>query len=109
MIDRRSEESSTGYLYASQSSSSKPRLLGLCTGLIAASAIASASTLSALLPLAVETVRLSFRLGAHVGKIAAQLDQATSTQETWSMIIPNIDRASTDEILAQFHTQNVSL
>ena len=89
------------------SSISRPdaRLAGLCTGLIAASAIASADSLTALIPLAVEAVRIAFRTGAHVGRVAQQLECDTG-RRSWSTIV-GADAKAVDTALSEFHEENV--
>jgi iterative type I PKS product template protein len=79
-------------------------LVGLCTGLIAASAIASADSLTALIPLAVEAVRIAFRAGAHVGRVAQQL-QSDSRSSSWSTIVA-ADERSAQSALDAFHKEH---
>ncbi|KIW13453.1 hypothetical protein PV08_08641 [Exophiala spinifera] len=79
------------------------RLVGLCTGLIAASAVASADSLTALLPLAVESVRIAFRAGAHVGKVAEQIEGDSKTG-SWSTIVA-ADEKSAQAALDAFHKE----
>lgn len=80
--------------------------MGLCTGLIAASTIASADSLTALLPLAVEAVRIAFRIGAHVGDVAERLEEWRNQQETWSTIVVADERLA-EAALEKFHEENV--
>ena len=89
------------------SSNSRPdaRLAGLCTGLIAASAVASADSLTALIPLAVEAVRIAFRTGAHVGQVAQQLECETG-QKSWSTIVA-ADAKAVEAALSEFHGERV--
>ncbi|KIV92850.1 hypothetical protein PV10_04114 [Exophiala mesophila] len=79
------------------------KLVGLCTGLLAAVAIASADSLTALIPLAVETVRIAFRAGAHVGKVALQIE-GDSKSQSWSTIVA-ADEKSAQAALDQFHQE----
>ncbi|KAK5198467.1 polyketide synthase [Exophiala xenobiotica] len=79
------------------------RLVGLCTGLIAASAVASADSLTALLPLAVESVRIAFRAGAHVGRVAEQIE-GDSKSGSWSTIVA-ADEKSAQAALDAFHKE----
>lgn len=89
------------------SSSPRLRLLGLCTGLLAASAVASVDSLIALLPVAVETVRVAFRTGAHVADVARQLEILSDTYESWSTVFAVADTDSADEALKNFHHEHV--
>ncbi|KAB8659338.1 hypothetical protein FH972_026227 [Carpinus fangiana] len=82
------------------------RFVGLCTGLFAAAAVASARSLSELIPIAVETVRIAFRTGTCVGIAKDDLQNADDGSSTWSTII-----TATPEKLAQgsiddFHKNN---
>ncbi|KAI1621793.1 polyketide synthase [Exophiala viscosa] len=79
------------------------RLVGLCTGLIAATAIASADSLTALVPLAVEAVRIAFRAGAHVGRVAEQIE-GDSKSLSWSTIVA-ADEKSAQAALDAFHKE----
>ncbi|KAL9111506.1 MAG: hypothetical protein Q9227_003993 [Pyrenula ochraceoflavens] len=89
--------------YLSSSSQLDVRLVGLCTGLIAASAVASASSLTALVPLAVEAVRIAFRAGAHVGRVAERLE-CQGASETWSTIVV-VEEALAAAELEKFHAR----
>ncbi|EON65175.1 hypothetical protein W97_04412 [Coniosporium apollinis CBS 100218] len=83
---------------------SNTRILGLCTGLLAASAVASARSLADLLPLAVEAVRIAFRAGTCVGTAKEALEQANS-RESWSTIVTGISEQSANAALADFHSE----
>ena len=82
------------------------RAIGLCTGLLAASAVACAKSLSDLLPLAIETVRISFRVGATVRNLRDILESGSRSQESWSTIVSNINEGFAREALEQFHLTN---
>ncbi|TLD19516.1 Calcium/calmodulin-dependent protein kinase type I [Venturia nashicola] len=102
------------------------RLIGLCTGLLAASAIACAKSVSDLLPLAIEAVRISFRTGATAGNAKASLEPASvkvpapavdphahnhaapvvPVQKSWSTIVTNINEETAKAALADFHAKN---
>ena len=71
--------------------------------MIAASAIASADSLSALLPLAIEAVRIAFRAGAHVGRISERLESQEGP-ESWSTIVV-VDEALAAAELEKFHAE----
>lgn len=82
-------------------------LLGLCTGLLAASAVASVDSLIALLPVAVETVRVAFRTGAHVADVAQRVEILSDTHESWSIVFAVADIDSAEEALNNFHHEHV--
>lgn len=104
MIGRCFEEQPRTYI---PSSFSRPdaKIVGLCTGLIAASAVASADSLTALVPLAVEAVRVAFRTGAHVGRVAQQVECETG-RKSWSTIVA-ADVKAVEAALSEFHEENV--
>ncbi len=104
MIERCFEEQPRTYI---PSSVARPdaKIVGLCTGLIAASAVASADSLTALIPLAVEAVRVAFRTGAHVGRVAQQLECETD-RKSWSTIVA-ADVKAVEAALSEFHKENV--
>ncbi|KAG9385926.1 Polyketide synthase [Pyrenophora tritici-repentis] len=84
---------------------SNTRIVGLCTGLLAGSVVASARSLSELLPLATEAVRIAFRTGTCVGAAKEALEQASSTKETWSTIVTNISESSAKDAIDEFHQE----
>lgn len=77
-------------------------------GLIAASAIACADSLTALLPLAVEAVRVAFRVGAHVGNVSDRLETRRNSPKSWSTMLSAESEESVKSELEKFHEQNVS-
>ena len=83
-------------------------LLGLCTGMFAACAIACTPTVSTLIPLAVQVVLMAFRTGAHVGSLAERLSPPVDRSEPWTYIFPTLTEADAKEALARFHVSNVS-
>jgi len=79
------------------------RIVGLCTGLLAASVVASARSLSELLPLATEAVRIAFRAGSCVGAAKESLARASDGgQESWSTVVSMAEDAA-KTALASFH------
>ena len=88
---------------------SNTRILGLCTGLLAAAAVASARSLTDLIPLAVEAVRVAFRTGAYVGAASDALDQKNQARESWSTIVPNVSESAARVAIDEFHKQNVCI
>jgi len=81
------------------------RIVGLCTGLLAGSVVASARSLSELLPLATEAVRLAFRAGSCVGAAKDALEHATNANESWSTIVTGISENEAKIALALFHEE----
>lgn len=81
--------------------------MGLCTGIFAATAITSAPTLSALVPIAVEMVLVAFRAGSYVSKVADILENDNDEAESWTYLISEASEARVREILVEFHTSCV--
>ena len=90
-------------------SASNTRILGLCTGLLAAAAVASARSLTDLIPLAVEAVRIAFRTGAHVSTASDALGQKSQVRESWSTIVPGVTENAAQAAIDEFHTQSVCI
>lgn len=91
------------YLQASTS-----QILGVCTGLLAASAVASSNSLTALIPLAVQAVCIAFRLGARVSRVGHQLEASGSEDQTWSTIVLGISSEAAELELKDFNQNQVS-
>ena len=81
------------------------RLVGLCTGLLSASAVAASSSLAELIPRAVETVRLAFRTGSCVARLADRFGGNVG-RESWSTIVVS-DEAAALRALEKFHDEKV--
>ncbi|OWP00295.1 BcPKS12, polyketide synthase [Marssonina coronariae] len=78
-------------------------LVGLCTGLFAAAAIASSQSLSTLVPIAVQVTLMAFRAGAHVTAMAERLHKDTISSEPWTYVLPSITEDETRLVLDKFH------
>jgi hypothetical protein len=77
----------------SQDGTGRPQdscLIGLCTGLFAATAITSAPSLPALIPIAVQMVLVAFRAGQYVTGMAEQLEGVDDVSESWSYVVPEV-------------------
>jgi iterative type I PKS product template protein len=61
--------------------------------------------LTALLPLAIESIRIAFRTGAHVGKTAQQLE-AQFGRQSWSSLV-NADEKTAQAALDKFQKENI--
>lgn len=79
-------------------------IIGTCTGLLAASAIASSDSLIALIPLAVETVRLAFRLGATAARKAESLE---ASQTPWTSLVTGVDSTTVSVAVEEFNQTQV--
>lgn len=77
-------------------------VLGMCTGQLAACAIASASTVGELVLLAVEAVVLAFRTGLHVTKTRQLLENGKEKNQNWCYIVPKLQVDVAASRIAQF-------
>jgi hypothetical protein len=81
------------------------RVVGVCTGILAAAAAASCDGMGTFTPLALETIRIAFRVGFLVASRAEELVQESGDQ-SWSIVIardinddPDLDITSLNEKL----------
>ncbi|KAK3325197.1 hypothetical protein B0H66DRAFT_113692 [Apodospora peruviana] len=81
-------------------------LVGLCSGLFAASAVASTPSLSALVPVAVQFVLAAFRTGSYVHNFAERLNPESEYSKTWTFVFPGIKQADASSVLERFHQSN---
>lgn len=98
------EEQSLEYLQIS-----KTQILGICTGLLAASAVASCNSLTSLVPLAVQTIIVAFRLGLRVASTGAQIESRAESDQEWSTIVVGIGSDAAEAALADFNEAQVSI
>ena len=103
------EEGYTHYLHDFSADFRGPHIVGACTGLIAASAIASAKSLTALLPLAVEAVRIAFRTGLYVGDVAERLEGSHDACKSWSTVVATSEKSAAEEAINKFNEVHVCL
>ncbi|KAL1305990.1 hypothetical protein AAFC00_004123 [Neodothiora populina] len=81
------------------------RVLALCTGSLAAAAVVSAKTTSDLIPLAVETVRVAFRVGNCVNNAKLSLVQGDEKKESWSTIVAGVTNEAAQKALDAYHAE----
>lgn len=74
----------------------------MCTGLLAAAAVSCARSLSELIPLAIEAVRLSFRIGTCVGNARAALEHSSDAHSSWSTIVANTSEQEARDAIDAF-------
>ena len=81
----------------------------MCTGLLAAAAIACSPALPALIPLGVEVALIAFRVGLYVGTTAKRLDSARSGTASWSTIVTGTTKSTIQDALVAFHKDKVNI
>jgi hypothetical protein len=84
-------------------------LVGLCTGLFAATAIACSPSLSELVPIGVQFVLMAFRTGAFVATLADRLEKDSDLSKSWTYVVPGTREVAATSMLTEFHKTNVSI
>jgi hypothetical protein len=87
----------------------KRSIIGLCTGLLAASAVSSAASPSSLIPLAVETVKIAFRLGLHIDSVADRLRVRGHDEECWSVLVSGVTEIVAKCAVDDFNEEQVTI
>ncbi|KAM0813241.1 putative Polyketide synthase [Seiridium cardinale] len=83
-------------------------VLGVCTGSLAAAAISSSSSLSDLLPLAVQTVLVAFRLGLRALELRDRLELSVEHRDQpWSAVVAGLAPKVAAEAIREFCAENV--
>jgi hypothetical protein len=82
-------------------------VVGLCAGLFAATAVASAPSLSKLVPIAVQIVLMAFRTGAHVAAMADRIYQTVDISESWTFVVPSIGDSEARVLIDNFNNEKV--
>lgn len=79
-------------------------LVGLCTGMLPAVAMAFSDSTSQLLELAPEVIRISLRLGLEASRRSAQIEKS---HQSWATVVPGVPFQKQVEILSEFHEAHV--
>ena len=77
-------------------------IAGMCTGLLAGSAVSSAQSVSELLPVAVEAVMIAFRTGLRTTEIRDRIEQSSNASLSWSVVVPGMQEQSASAALKLF-------
>ncbi|KAH6673078.1 hypothetical protein B0J14DRAFT_701044 [Halenospora varia] len=83
--------------------SSRTQILGICTGLLSASAVASCDSLVSLVPLAVQAVRIAFRLGSRVAIVGEQIESRLAGKQDWSTIVLGVNSDVAEAAVQEFN------
>ncbi|RDL30666.1 Thiolase-like protein [Venustampulla echinocandica] len=78
-------------------------LVGLCTGLFAAAAVACSPSLSALVRIAVQVTVMAFRTGSYVATLGDNLSGTSDNAEPWTYVVPGASEALATTTLRNFH------
>jgi hypothetical protein len=82
------------------------RILGLCTGALAAAAVSCSRTTLELIPIAVDAVIVAFRLGMLVTDVAQRVEPSEASDPSWSTIVAGLASA---EAVHRFCEQSVRI
>lgn len=63
------------------------RILGLCTGALAAAAVSCSRNTLELIPLAVCAIKVAFRTGMHAADVAQRVAPSDASDRSWSMVV----------------------
>ncbi|KXG47306.1 Acyl transferase/acyl hydrolase/lysophospholipase [Penicillium griseofulvum] len=80
----------------------KALVLGLCTGSLAAAAVACSHSVVDLVPLAVSAVVASFKTGVLVNEVAHRVASPQESDQSWSVLIPG---SKSSEAIHEFCAQ----
>lgn len=89
------------------SAKSDTRIVGSGIGLLAAAAVASSPSLSSLVPIAVDVVLLSYRIGSGVDATATRLDLTLSADDCWATLVTGQSENVVRDLLLSFHKEKV--
>jgi len=81
------------------------RILGLCTGALAAAAVSCSRSTLDLISLGVEAVIVAFKTGVHVSDVAQRIEPLQDSDQSWSMVVTGSAAA---EAVEKFCEQSVS-
>jgi hypothetical protein len=84
-------------------------IVGICIGELTATAVSLASSVTELVPIAVETIRVAFKIGIAVSIVGNELDQRTIPQESWSVSISRDCGITDSNALERVCRETVSL
>ncbi|KAK4235192.1 beta-ketoacyl synthase [Achaetomium macrosporum] len=83
-------------------------VLGVCTGALAAAAVSCSSSLSELLPLAVQTALIAFRLGLCALDVRDRLETSVEDRaRPWSVVVSGLEPQAAEAAIKQFCRENV--
>ena len=86
--------------------SDNARVLGLCTGALAAAAVSCSRSTLELIPLAVCAVTVAFKTGVYATEAAQRIAPSDSSDRSWSMIVAGL--AAGEAAVNSFCEQTVS-
>ena len=82
-------------------------LVGLCTGLLAATAVSASQSALDLVANALKVVRVAFRIGVKVNEVAQRLSTVHDSQQSWSRLVVGVQKEASIAEVAQFNERKV--
>jgi naphtho-gamma-pyrone polyketide synthase len=84
-------------------------LVGLCTGSIAAAAVASSQNVSELITAGVQAVQVAFRLGLCVARVSRAVEPSHEhASRSWTVIVSGVSQSEIEALLTEFSNKRVS-
>ncbi|KAL1970787.1 hypothetical protein VTN77DRAFT_2621 [Rasamsonia byssochlamydoides] len=80
-------------------------VIGLCTGLLASTAVSSSRTVGELIPVAIEAVVIALRLGLCALKVRDFVGQNEAHSQSWSAVLSGIQEDQALEAIREFSKQ----
>lgn len=82
--------------------------IGLCTGLLASTAVASSRTVGELVPVAIEAVVIALRLGLCALKVRDSVGRNDEQSQSWSAVISGVQEEAALDFIHSFSKERVS-
>ncbi|PGH03771.1 hypothetical protein AJ80_08641 [Polytolypa hystricis UAMH7299] len=82
------------------------QILGSCTGLLAAAAVACSRTLPELLDVSIELLKVAFNIGTTVAEVRNGIEHGDAKPQSWAAVISGISKDAASDRIEDFHTAN---
>ena len=82
-------------------------VIGVCSGALAAAAVSSSTTFSNLLPAAVHSVVISFRIGLRSAEAGLMINSSKDFQGDWSLLVSRITTVEAQRAINDFSEDSV--
>lgn len=77
--------------------------------MLAAAAVSCCHSLSDLVPLATETVKIAFRTGLCVSEVRCRVQQREDTTSSWSALVPGLAAEAANAYIEKYSVENVRI
>lgn len=81
--------------------------VGTCFGIVTATAVALSASLTDLIPLAVDAIRIAFRGGILASSVGNNIEHRNANQGSWALSIPRDTNLHSSENLLALHERLV--